>query len=74
MARKSKSVYEKIAETENNIVRLEQELADAKTHLVELNNEREELEMRQTWAAFKEKGLTFDEIQKIIAKQKTAQK
>lgn len=72
MARKSKSVYERIAETENDIVRLEQELADARTHLVELNNERDDLEMRQTWAAFKSKGLDFEEIQKIIAKQKTA--
>jgi len=72
MARKSKSVYERIAETENNIARLEQELADAKTHLVELNNEREELEMREVWTAFKSKGLNFEEIQKIIAKQKDA--
>ena len=72
MARKSKSVYERITETENDIIRLEQELADAKTHLAELNNEREELEMRQTWEAFKSKGLTFAEIQKIIAKQKDA--
>ena len=71
MARKSKSVYERIAETEENIASLEQELAQSKTHLEELLQEKDDLEMRQTWAALKEKGLDFEEIQKLIAKQKT---
>ena len=72
MARKSKSVYERITETENNITKLEQELADAKAHLIELNNEREELEMREIWSAMKTKGINFEDMQKIIAKQKDA--
>ena len=59
MARKSKSVYERIEETEQNIASLEQELSQSKAHLIELLNEKDDLEMRQTWSAFKEKGLTF---------------
>ena len=72
MARKSKSVYERIEETTNNIASLEQELANAKAHLIELNNEREELEMRQIWATIQSKGMTAEEVQKLLAKQKTA--
>lgn len=72
MARKQKSVYERIEEAEANIASLEQELSQSKAHLVELNNERDDLEMRQTWAILKEKGLNFEEIQKLISKQKTA--
>ena len=72
MARKSKSVYERITETEANIERLEQELSQSKAHLIDLLQEKDELEMRQTWEAFKSKGLNFEEIQKLIAKQKDA--
>ena len=72
MARKQKSVYERIKETEANIASLEQELAQTKEHLVELLNEKDDLEMRQTWSILKEKGLNFEEIQKLISKQKTA--
>lgn len=71
MARKQKSVYERIEEAEANIASLEQELEDAKTHLIELNNEREELEMRQIWATIQSKGLTAEEVQKLLEKQKT---
>ena len=70
MARKGKSVYERIAETEENIVRLEEELVAAKAHLAELDVEREELEMRQIWQTIKCKGLTAEEVQKLLAKQK----
>ena len=72
MARKSKSVYERIAETKDDITRLEQELVQAKTHLNELLQEKDDLEMRQAWAAIKEKGLGIEEVQKLLAKQKTA--
>ena len=72
MARKQKSVYERIEETEANISSLEQELAQTKAHLVDLLNEKDDLEMRQTWSILKEKGLNFEEIQKLVAKQKTA--
>lgn len=73
MARKSKqqSVYERITETEEKIASLEQELAQSKTHLAELLQEKDELEMRETWTLIKEKGLDFEEIQKLILKQKT---
>lgn len=72
MARKSKSVYERITEKKQEISLLEQSLVQAKTQLVELETEKDDLEMRQTWAAIKEKGLGIEEIQKLLAKQKTA--
>ena len=73
MARKSKqqSVYERIAETKEKITSLEQELVQSKAYLEELLQEKDDLEMRQTWASLKEKGINFEEIQKLIAKQKT---
>lgn len=73
MARKSKSVYERIAETESKIVSLEEELAQSKSHLVELLQEKDELEMKETWSLIKEKGLTAEDVQKLLAKQKAAQ-
>lgn len=72
MARKGKSVYERIEDKRQEILALEENLTQAKAQLVELESEKDDLEMRQTWAAIREKGLSFDEIQKIIAKQKTA--
>jgi Cu/Ag efflux pump CusA len=71
MARKSKSVYERIEETKSTIATLEQELEEAKSHLIELEAERDDLEMRQAWSAIKEKGLSIEDVQKLLAKQKT---
>ena len=72
MARKQKSVYERIVDKKNEIELLEQNLAQAKVQLVELEAEKDDLEMRQAWAAIKEKGLGIEEVQKLLAKQKTA--
>ena len=72
MARKQKSVYERIVDKKNEIELLEQNLAQAKAQLVELEAEKDDLEMRQAWAAIKEKGLGIEEVQKLLAKQKTA--
>lgn len=72
MARKPKSVYSKIEETKNEIALLEQNLAQAKSYLEELEAERDDLEMRQAWAAIKDKGLSIEDIQKLLDKQKIA--
>ena len=69
MARKPKSVYERIEETENRIAALEEELAQSKSHLIDLLQEKDELEMKETWSLIKEKGLTPEDIQKLLSKQ-----
>lgn len=68
MARKQKSVYERIEETRNEIALTEDRLTQLKSHLIELENERDDLEMRQTWAAIKDNGLTIEDVQKILLK------
>ena len=69
MARKPKSVYERIEETESRIAVLEEELAQSKSHLIDLLQEKDELEMKETWSLIKEKGLTPEDIQKLLSKQ-----
>lgn len=72
MARKSKSVYERIEDTKSEITSTEQTLAQLKSQLVELEAERDDLEMRQTWQAIKENGLGIEDIKKILEKQAKA--
>lgn len=72
MARKSKSVYERLTEKKQEIELLEENLVQAKAQLADLEAEKDDLEMRQTWAAIKGKGLGIEDIQKFLAKQKTA--
>ena len=72
MARKIKSVYERIEETKLEITSTEQTLAQLKSQLVELETERDDLEMRQTWQAIKENGLGIDDIKKFLDKQAKA--
>ncbi len=69
MARKSKSVYERIEETKLEITSTEQILIDLKSQLEILLAEKDDLEMRQTWAAIKSNGLTIEDVQKILEKQ-----
>lgn len=69
MARKSKSVYKKIEETKLEITSTEQILINLKSQLEVLLAEKDDLEMRQTWAAIKSNGLTIEDVQKILEKQ-----
>lgn len=69
MARKSKSVYERIEETKLEITSTEQILINLKSQLEVLLAEKDDLEMRQTWAAIKSNGLTIEDVQKILEKQ-----
>ena len=69
MARKSKSVYERIEETLSNIASTEQQLAELKSQLQNLYDEREDLEMRQIWAEIKNNGLTIQDVQKMLDKK-----
>lgn len=71
MARKpkTKSVYEKIEEVESEITLTEQHLIELKSQLESLLAEKDDLEMRQTWAAIKNTGMTIEDVQKILFKQ-----
>ena len=69
MARKSKSVYERIEETRSEISLKEQELVQLKSLLEELLQEKDDLEMRQAWAAIKDSGLTIEDVQKMLERQ-----
>ena len=71
MGRKGKTVYEKIVEITGKIEGLEIELSQSNAYLIELLKEKDELEMRETWNLIKEKGLSVEDVQKILAKQKT---
>lgn len=68
MARKQKSVYERIEETKSEISLTEERLAQLKSHLVELESERDDLEMRQMWTAIKNNGLTIEDVQNLLFK------
>lgn len=72
MARKPKSisVYEQIENVQNEIISTEQHLAQLKSQLKDLLNEKDELEMRQTWSAIKENGLSMEDVQKLLNKIK----
>ena len=72
MARKSKSVYERIEETLSEINSTEQLLAELKSQLQNLYDEKDDLEMRQTWAAIKNNGLGIEDIKRFIEKQNKA--
>ena len=70
MARKPKvkSIYEQINEIESAITSTEQHLAQLKSQLDNLLLEKDELEMRQTWKAIKERGLSIEDVQKLLEK------
>ena len=72
MARKSKSVYERIEETLSEIQSTEQRLVELNTQLQGLYDEKDDLEMRQIWTAIKSKGLTIEDMQKLLEKQTKA--
>lgn len=61
MARKLKSVYERIEEKEQNIREAEEVLATLNDELQTLNLEKDDLEMRQLLEAMKLKGLNINE-------------
>lgn len=61
MARKSKSVYERITEKEQEILEAQELLARLNNDLCELNKEKDDLEMHQLLDIMKAKGLNINE-------------
>ena len=74
MARKMKSVYERIEETLADIAYTEQQLGELRTQLQNLYDEKDELEMRQIWASIKNNGLTIEDVQSLISQQNQSAK
>ena len=73
MARPNKkNVYERINDQKDRIKETEELLVKLNEELQVLYAEKDDLEMRQTWAAIKEKGFGIEEIQKLLAKQKNS--
>ena len=66
MARKSKSVYERINDVTSEINATEQQLADLKEQLEVLLKEKDDLEMRQAWQSLKERGIGINDLQSIL--------
>lgn len=67
MARKNKSVYERISATQEKIASLEEELKLTKQKLESLNKEKDELEMRQMFEQAKVNNLSLDEVIKAMS-------
>ena len=66
MARKLKSVYERIEDKLQNIKETEELLAQLNNELQELYTERDNLQMTQLFEAMKTKGLDIDEALKLL--------
>lgn len=69
MARKPKTqtVYEKINQTESEIASIERNLQYLKSQLEILYAEKDEMEMREVWQAIKEKGMSMEDVHKLLA-------
>lgn len=61
MARKPKSVYERIEEKQQEILEAQELLATLNNDLCELNKEKDDLEMHQLLDLMKSKGLNINE-------------
>ena len=70
MARKGKSVYERINDITSEINSTEQHLINLKTQLDSLLKERDNLEMHQAWQSLKDRGLGIEDLQNLLQNMK----
>lgn len=68
MARKSKSVYEKIEAKKKEIQLTQEKLQNLTNELLELESEQDNLEMHQLLTAARSKGLNIEQALAKIAK------
>ena len=68
MARKPKtqSIYERINQKESEIASVERNLEYLKSQLQNLYAEKDEMEMREVWQSIKEKGMSMEDVQKLL--------
>lgn len=68
MARKPKSVYERISEKKQEILQTQDKLQILTNELLELEAEQDDLEMHQLLTAARSKGLNIEQALAKIAK------
>ena len=68
MARKPKSVYERITEKKQEILHVQEKLQSLTNELLELEAEQDDLEMHQLLTAARAKGLNIEQALAKIAK------
>ena len=68
MARKPKSVYERITEKKQEIQLVQEKLQSLTNELLELESEQDDLEMHQLLIAARAKGLNIEQALAKIAK------
>ena len=73
MARKPKSVYERIEEKEQEILETKELLQRLNEELVVLNNEKDDLEMHQLFELMRAKGLSINEAVELLHSSNTQQ-
>ena len=68
MPRKSKNIYQKIKEKEEQIEITKEKLETYEKELIQLNKERESLEMKQIFDTAKEHDMSFQQVIELISK------
>lgn len=70
MPRPKKSLEERIEQTQNEIKNVEIKLETLRESLQELLKEKEEQEKQSYYDLIKEQGLSYDEVVKLLSKNK----
>ena len=68
MPRKPKDVYVRIKEKEEQITQLKLKLESCERELLQLNKERESLEMTKIFSTAKEHNMSFEQVIELISK------
>ena len=68
MPRKPKDIYSRIKEKEEQIERTKEKLSAYEKELLQLNKERESLEMTKIFSAAKEHNMSFEQVIELISK------
>lgn len=70
MARRQKTIYEKIEDSRTIIAELEKKLKEENTVLDSLLQEKDDMEMRQAWSLLKNNNISVDKLTSILDKSK----
>lgn len=70
MARRQKTIYEKIEDSRAIIAELEKKLREENTVLDSLLQEKDDMEMRQAWLLLKNNNISVDKLTSILDKSK----
>ena len=68
MPRKPKDIYSRIQEKEEQIEQAKEKLSVYEKELLQLNKERESLEMTKIFSAAKEHNMSFEQVIELISK------